>query len=515
MTTRTDYLYWTVAHDLIVNKGYRLLKISQSQREMWLEGGEKKQQHVVRLVRVDLDWSNRMQRDIDRIAVLADQVRKQLKKRRLRLENIYFSTYEPVDDYSFRIKEPIQSGQKQQIIIKSYVIEPSNGWESIKPIESFASSPKEEPLREEYRDEEIVMLKKKVLASVVEERERERLTFNVASPFFTYVFIALQLFMFYLLETNGGSTNPQTLIEFGAKYNPLIESGDWWRFFTPMVLHIGFLHLLMNTLALFYLGPMIERIFGRSRFLFIYLFSGFTGSLMSFVFTANLSAGASGAIFGCFGALLYFGFSNPKLFFKTMGTNVLVVITINLLFGFTVPGIDNAGHLGGLAGGFLAAGMIHFPKKKSTIKRGGFILSSVVFVSLFLSLGYNGGFIKNEAMTVNALSQDAIQRGELDTAYRDLLTLKDDGQATAETYFLLSFVEIKKEQYEDATQHLELAIERRKSFHEAHYNLALVKLELGEIEEAVIYAQKASQLKPTNENYTILLEKIDNRSSSN
>lgn len=116
---------------------------------------------------------------------------------------------------------------------------------------------------------------------------------------------------------------------------------------TPIVLHIGLLHLLMNTLALFYLGSAVERVYGNIRFLFIYLAAGFGGTLASFIFSPTLSAGASGAIFGCFGALLYFGLIYPSLFFRTMGFNILVVLGINLAFGFTIPGIDNAGHIGG------------------------------------------------------------------------------------------------------------------------------------------------------------------------
>ena len=107
----------------------------------------------------------------------------------------------------------------------------------------------------------------------------------------------------------------------------------------------------MNTLALYYLGVAVERIFGNVRFIFIYLFAGATGFIASFIFSSVLSAGASGAIYGCFGALLFFSAINPKLFFRTIGLNLFVVLGINLVFSFTASGIDNAGHLGGLAGG--------------------------------------------------------------------------------------------------------------------------------------------------------------------
>ena len=94
----------------------------------------------------------------------------------------------------------------------------------------------------------------------------------------------------------------------------------------------------------------------------IYVVAGIFRTLASLLFSPSISAGASGAIFGCFGALLYFGTIYPSLFKRTMGGNVLIVIAINLIFGFSVPGIDNAGHIGGLIGGYLAAAIVHFPK---------------------------------------------------------------------------------------------------------------------------------------------------------
>ncbi|MEW9500421.1 rhomboid family intramembrane serine protease [Jeotgalibacillus marinus] len=509
MTTRVDYLYWAVAHDLIVHRDYRLFKLSPSHNEMWLEGGTKKNQKVIRLVRVDLDWGNHMQRDLDRIASIGDQLRKKVQKRHLTIENIYFSTNAPVDDYEFLLEKPIHSGKNKQTVIHSTLIEDQTDWNRLDPNHPFVSITMNEPLSDIYNEEEIEERKRRALSHANESNKKEQQLFNAATPFFTYVFIVIQLAMFYVLEKNGGSTDPQVLIEYGAKYNPGIEAGEWWRFFTPMVLHIGFLHLFMNTFALFYLGPLIERIFGRSRFLFIYLFAGFVGSLMSFVFTYNISAGASGAIFGCFGALLYFGVRYPKLFFRTMGMNVLVVIGINVVFGFSVPGIDNAGHLGGLAGGFLAAGIVSFPKQKGSVKQLSFSLVAICFVVLSLFFGFNGGFDSTNPMAVNTVAQESIQNGEYDIAYDLLTELNENGEATEETYFLLSFIEINELRYDEGKLNLEKAIEIREDFHEAHFNLALVYIEIGNIEEAKKHAEKALELDQDNEPYQQLVQELD------
>lgn len=78
--------------------------------------------------------------------------------------------------------------------------------------------------------------------------------------------------MFILLEITGGSTNIENLIKYGAKYNPAIMEGEWWRFVTPIFLHIGLSHVIMNSIAIYFLGTIVERVYGRIRFILIYLF---------------------------------------------------------------------------------------------------------------------------------------------------------------------------------------------------------------------------------------------------
>jgi rhomboid protease GluP len=106
------------------------------------------------------------------------------------------------------------------------------------------------------------------------------------------------------------------------------------------------------------------------------------------LFTSSLSAGASGAIFGLFGALLYFGTVYRHLFFQTIGTNIISLIIINLLFGIVVPGIDNAGHIGGLIGGFLAAGIVHLPNHVAWKRQARSLFVTVSIVALGLLIGF-------------------------------------------------------------------------------------------------------------------------------
>src|SRR5690625_7002938 len=108
-----------------------------------------------------------------------------------------------------------------------------------------------------------------------------------------------------------------------------------------MFLHIGLLHLIMNMIAVFYLGTLVERIYGSFRFFIIYMLAGIGGGVASFAFSMNVSAGASGALFGLFGALLFFGLIYKRLFFQTFGMNLLFLIGFNIVFGFTFSSIYN------------------------------------------------------------------------------------------------------------------------------------------------------------------------------
>ena len=184
---------------------------------------------------------------------------------------------------------------------------------------------------------------------------------------YTYVFFGLNIAVFLLMALAGGSTNEPTLMAFGVKANTAIAKGQWWRFVTPIFLHIGWLHLIFNSYALWIVGPQVEKLYGSARFVILYVVTGVAGVFGSYMFHPySESAGASGAIFGLFGVLLVFGIryrsAIPPFFKRAVGTGVLPVIVINLIIGLTIPGIDNSAHIGGLLAGALLAAVVPFQK---------------------------------------------------------------------------------------------------------------------------------------------------------
>ncbi|TDL82300.1 rhomboid family intramembrane serine protease [Peribacillus frigoritolerans] len=375
-----DNLLWKLTHEAVTRHDYQIIRLSEDEQEVLLGPYKNKEFQIVRFIRMDLDWGRELQQDIERTAGHIDRIRKQSWRHPIQLLNVYISSYPPVDEWEFRIEKPHQEGQTT---IKSIVVHKDNESEMVFYLEqllgvSLASDKSPDPT-------DIARLRSEAITYSNRRVKEERQIFNFGKPIFTYLFTGLQILMFMLLEAAGGSQNTQVLIQFGAKYNPSIINGEWWRFFTPIILHIGMLHLLMNTLALIYIGSAVERMYGSAKFLFIYLFAGAAGTLASFALSPSISAGASGAIFGCFGALLYLGIIKPNLFFRTIGSNLIFIIVLNLLFGFAVPNIDNAGHIGGLLGGFLAALTVPLPKQnKWGLRLLGAFLSILLIAGAYI-----------------------------------------------------------------------------------------------------------------------------------
>ena len=177
------------------------------------------------------------------------------------------------------------------------------------------------------------------------------------------------------------------LLIFGAKVNEFIVRGQYWRLFTAMFLHVGIIHLFFNSYALYVYGRVVEPLFGKGKFLTIYLISGLMGSLFSYMLSPNPAAGASGAIFGLMGSLLYFRRNYRYIYDRAIGPQLIIIMGINLLYGFLQPGIDNWGHIGGLIGGFLTGSALGLYREKN-LSRNRIILWLIIIVIFIFGLTY-------------------------------------------------------------------------------------------------------------------------------
>jgi rhomboid protease GluP len=210
---------------------------------------------------------------------------------------------------------------------------------------------------------------------------------------FTIVFLIANFFVFLLMwEADGmpssialGVFSEGVLLSFGAKTNYTIgHLHEWWRFVTPVFIHVNMIHLLMNMYGLWVLGPWVEKLYGSARFVVFWIVTGICGLVASYLtvipgsrpglvasflikYEDAPSAGASGALFGLIGVLFVFGLKYrhelPEGFKRAFGTGMLPVILLNVAIGFLGRGIiDNAAHMGGLFSGAAIAAVVSYKR---------------------------------------------------------------------------------------------------------------------------------------------------------
>jgi len=184
------------------------------------------------------------------------------------------------------------------------------------------------------------------------------------------VILLICLFMFIAMTFSGGTENPDTLLDFGALVLPfpfgdnvqgLWNSGlDIFRFISAIFIHIGFEHMLFNGFSIFVFAPELERLFGHVRYAIFFLVTGVAGNVaahlrheLSFDGFYSISAGASGAIFGVFGAYLALVVLRKSFIDKNTYTTIITIVIMGALYSFLMPNIGWDAHLGGFAAGFL------------------------------------------------------------------------------------------------------------------------------------------------------------------
>lgn len=214
-----------------------------------------------------------------------------------------------------------------------------------------------------------------------EDAKNVEKVFRMKFPMITYILIAINI-IFWIVPVLLGQY--EYVINVMCTHGPSIRAGQYYRLFTGMFVHGGLAHLLLNCYSLYVVGSQMESFLGKIKFLIIYLVSGLSGALLSITFSGNVaSIGASGAIFGLLGSMLYFGYYYRVYLGNVIRSQILPIIALNLLIGFTVAGIDNAAHIGGLIGGTLITIALGISNKSSTFEKiNGWIITGIFFVFL-------------------------------------------------------------------------------------------------------------------------------------
>ncbi|MGV2291741.1 rhomboid family intramembrane serine protease [Trinickia sp. YCB016] len=212
----------------------------------------------------------------------------------------------------------------------------------------------------------------------------------------TYALIAINVLVYVAMCASGVNPlvpNGAAAIPWGSDFGPYTLDGQWWRLFTAMFVHFGFVHIAFNMFVLYQIGRVTERMYGNAPFLALYLFSGLTSSIVSVLWHPTLNrAGASGAIFGVFGALLVFLLKYRKELPASLASRdrnaLLIYVVCVLIQGFLQKGVDYGGHVGGLIGGIAIGWPLARSVEPSTRSQGTF--ASVALALLLACLVLSG-----------------------------------------------------------------------------------------------------------------------------
>lgn len=210
--------------------------------------------------------------------------------------------------------------------------------------------------------------------------------FKIKYPIITYILIAINVVLFFIpLLTN---TYLEVINSF-CIHPASIRMGEYYRLLTGIFLHANIIHLAFNCYALYVIGTQLESYLGKIKYLIVYLFSGLCGSLLSMIFLKDsASIGASGAIFGLMGSLLYFGYYYRVYLGTALKSQIIPLIAINLFIGFMLENVDVAGHIGGLIGGYLITMGVGLKYKSSKFEKVNGIIISLLYLIFLIVMAF-------------------------------------------------------------------------------------------------------------------------------
>ena len=369
-----DLLVMKLIHYFIVSENYTPIIIKGIDDEVWLEN-KNNEYSIIRIVTRKI--INKEQYDYD--ILKTKHIAKQLKRKLLDFSMNVLSICLDKNFYTNKI----DNFDEKYI---SILIKDEDDFINNEYINKAYKNLRDKFVYKEEGFELISKLTKEIEEKNIKEgQEREKYMKN-NKPIITYILIFINIVMFVLMYMLGnGSENTNTLIDFGANYILLTKAGEYYRLITSGFLHIGVIHLLLNMYSLYIVGTQVEYFYGKVKYIIIYLFSLIMGSLFTVALSSvnTVSAGASGAIFGLLGSILYFGVKYRGYIGNSLVNQIVPVVVLNLIIGFTTPGIGNAAHIGGLIGGYLismAVGIGIDKKEQRSSRINGIIISAILTI---------------------------------------------------------------------------------------------------------------------------------------
>lgn len=366
-----DMISMKLLHYFITKKNYNPIIVQGVENEIWLENLNEEYK-VVRIVNNYIHNDEQMDFDIFKTKRMVKKIKRKTFTLSIKALNILTDVGDNVDrSREFPMVDVIYAESENELVNSLLVKEKLPDL-----VDNMSYS------------EEGFQLFLKITEDINNKNRRESMEteriFEQKKIVINYLLLGILLFVFLMgFLFNKGD---YLALIFGVN-GPLIRKGEYFRLLTGSFIHIDILHLLTNGYALYIIGNQIENFYGKAKFVIIYLVSALCGALLSICMHDSFSIGASGAIFGLLGSLLYFGLHYRVYFGSVILNKVLPVIVINLIIGFAFSGIDNFAHIGGLIGGFLISMALGINSKDKKADRINGIILTIIYVAFLVYLG--------------------------------------------------------------------------------------------------------------------------------
>ena len=364
-------------HYFITEKNYNPIILQGVENEIWLENLSEDYQ-VVRIVSGYIH--NKEQFDFDKFKT--ERIMRKIKRKTMSLFNMNVASFFLNLGENVNLEE---ANTAKSLCIK--VTEESDINENEMVTKVFPDLNKKMAFSE--KGAELFM---KITGDInkhnQEDARKIEKVFKSKFPVVTYCLIALNLIFFFVPYFFGES---QSILLELCVHGPSIRYGQYYRLLTGAFIHSGLMHLVFNCYTLYVIGSQLESFLGKAKFTVIYFISALFGSLTSIIFNGNTaSVGASGAIFGLMGSLLYFGYHYRVYLGNVMKSQILPLVLINLVLGFVVQGVDNAAHIGGLIGGALITIALGVKNKSSWFEEiNGWIITIIFLIfTIYMAFVY-------------------------------------------------------------------------------------------------------------------------------
>lgn len=352
-------------HYFITERGYSPVIVRGVKDEIWLEN-LKEEFNIIRIVSGYIHNDEQFKFDLFKTKSLIKSIKKKTLSFKMKALSIFVNLGDNVNFSSFEENNICFANIKDTEDLSKYHF----------VIDAFPDIAKDTDFKEEGF-ELFLKITDDINKKNEEEAKMNEDVFKMKKPYVTYALIGINTIIFIISMFIN-------ILPLFAVNRYFIVHGEYYRLITGIFLHNGILHLIFNMYSLYVIGTQLESFLGRTKYLAVYLLSGLAGSVLSIFFSNGFSVGASGAIFGLLGSLLYFGYHYRVYLDSVIKSQIIPLIVFNLMLGFTLRGIDNWGHIGGLIGGIFSTMAVGIKYKSEKYEMVNGVILYLIYISFIL-----------------------------------------------------------------------------------------------------------------------------------